>query len=136
MLDYDGLTIGQASVMKMLYAGLNKGQWAMMATMCVAAAKHDLLETFLGELESSRADVFKTMHSWVGFLAADAHRFGPEMDEIAATFAEVGVTSKFHEGAAEMFRLMAKTPFAAETRETLDKSRTLEEALAEYMKHV
>ena len=58
------------------------------------------------------------------------------MQEIAATFAAAGVTPKFHEGAAEVYALLAKTPFADETRATLDTSRTLEEALAEFVKHL
>jgi hypothetical protein len=35
-----------------------------------------------------------------------------------------------------VFRLLSETPFAAETRETLDRSRTLEQALAEYVKRL
>ena len=128
-----GPDIGQASVMKMLYAGLNKGQWAMMATMCVAAAKHDLLETFLGELESSRADVFKTMNSWVGFLAADAHRFGPEMDEIAETLAASGITPDFHKGARWAYDLLDETPLRDETRATWDRDRPLEKSIGIYL---
>jgi hypothetical protein len=43
------------------------------------------------------------------------------------------VTPRFHEGARDVFALLAATPLAAETRETLDPSRTLEQALAVYL---
>ncbi len=46
------------------------------------------------------------------------------------------MTDGFHKGAADIFRLLAKTPFSEETRETLDTSRTLEQALAEYVRHL
>ena len=65
----------------------------------------------------------------IPFLPADAGRWIGEMQEIAATFAAAGVTPGFHEGAEAVFRLMNETPFAAETRETLDRSRTLEQVL-------
>ena len=56
--------------------------------------------------------------------------------KIAATFASVGVTPKFHEGAADLYRLLDTTPFAKETRETLDRSRTLEQAVKVYAEHL
>jgi hypothetical protein len=58
------------------------------------------------------------------------------MEEIAATFDSVGVTPKFHEGAADLYRLLDTTPFAQETRETLDRSRTVEQAVKVYAAHL
>jgi hypothetical protein len=58
------------------------------------------------------------------------------MLEIAKTFESCGVTPKFHQGAADIFRLLDAAPFSAETRETLDRSRTLEQTvkvLTEYL---
>jgi len=40
-----------------------------------------------------------------------------------------GVTGDFHRGAAWMLKLMAATPLAAETRETIDTDRTLAETV-------
>jgi hypothetical protein len=57
-------------------------------------------------------------------------------EEIAATMASAGVTPAFHEGAAAVFSLLARTPFAAETRETLDESRTLEQAIEVYAQYL
>lgn len=128
-----GADVGQASTLKMLYSGLNKGQWAMMAAMCVTAAKYGLLPPFLAELEENNTAVFKTMQNWVGFLAADAHRFGPEMDEIADTLAAAGVTSDFHAGARWTYDLLDETPLRSETRATWDRDRPLETSVAIYL---
>lgn len=128
-----GPDIGQASAMKMLYAGLNKGHWAMMATMSVAAAKFNLLPAFLGEMEANRKDLHGIMEKWIGFLAADAHRFGPEMDEIAATLKSVGITPAFHEGARWTYDLLDETPLREETRATADRDRPIMDSIAQYL---
>ena len=130
-----GPEIGRASAMKMVYAASTKGIWTLQTALLLAATKLDLLEPLLTEFEQSQAGPLQAMRSRIPFLPADAARWAPEMDEIAATLDAAGVTPKFHQGAAEIFRLLARTPFAVETRETLDTSRTLEEALAEYVKH-
>jgi hypothetical protein len=67
------------------------------------------------------------MNARVPTLAADAGRWAGEMDEIAQTFGDVGLTPKMHKGAGDMFLLMDSTPLGEETRETADRSRTLQE---------
>jgi hypothetical protein len=54
------------------------------------------------------------------------------MEEIAETFGSVGVTPLLHKGAAEVFRLLDASPLGAETRETQDKSLSLDRALVIY----
>ncbi len=95
-----------------------------------------VLDELLAEFGASQAGPLKSMRERLPFLPADAGRWAPEMDEIAATFAAAGVPDDFHRGAAAIYRLMARTPLAAETRETLDLDRTLEEALAVYAAHL
>ena len=51
------------------------------------------------------------------------------MDEIAAGFSAAGVTPHFHQGAGDIYRLLAGTPLGAETRETADRTRSLDEAV-------
>ncbi len=46
------------------------------------------------------------------------------------------MTPGFHEGAAEVYRVLDRTPFAAETRETLDTSRTMADAIPVYAEHL
>ena len=131
-----GDQIGKASALKMVYAALTKGSWTMQVALLMAASQHGVLDPLLEEFGYSQGAALTAMQGRVPFLPADAERWVPEMQEIAATFAEVGVTPKFHEGAAEVFALLARTPFASETRATLDTSRTMEQALAEYVKHL
>ena len=128
--------IGKASALKMVYAALTKGGWALQIALLMAASQHGVLDPLLGEFGESQSAALAARRNRLAFIPADAGRWTPEMEEIAATFAAVGVTPKFHEGAAEVYSLLARTPFAAETRATLDTSRTLEEALAEFVKHL
>ena len=128
-----GPDIGQASAMKMLYAGTNKGYWAMLAGICMAAKQYGLFDAFMAELEANNTAVFKTLDSWVGFLAADAHRFGPEMDEIAEAMSAVGVTPHFHQGARWIYDLLDETPLRTETRATWDRDRPLGDSVRIYV---
>ena len=128
--------IGRASAMKMVYAAGTKGVWTLQTALLLTAARQGVLEPLLAELEYSQSGQLQAMRNRVPFIPADAARWVPEMEEIAATFADAGVTDGFHKGAADIFRLLAKTPYAEETRETLDTSRTLEQALAEYVRHL
>ena len=72
------------------------------------------------------------MKKRVPFYPTDAGRWAGEMDEISETFASTGLTGNLHKGAAEVFRMLDRTPLAAETRESIDKNRTLEEAIIIY----
>jgi hypothetical protein len=76
------------------------------------------------------------MERMVPRLPLDAGRWIGEMHEIAATLDGAGVTPNFHKGAADVFELLEKTPIAKETRETVDKSRTLKQALAIYAEYL
>ncbi|MEM7057276.1 MAG: DUF1932 domain-containing protein [Pseudomonadota bacterium] len=131
-----GDQIGQASSLKMVYAAGTKGVWTLQTALLLAAARLDVLDPLLSELAYSQTKQIEAMRDRVPFLPADAARWVPEMKEIAATFESAGVTGNFHEGAADIFAVLAKTPLAEETRETLDRSRTLEQALAEYVKYL
>lgn len=128
--------IGRASAMKMVYAAGTKGVWTLQTALLLTAARQGVLEPLLKELGYSQSGQLQAMRNRIPFIPADAARWVPEMEEIAATFADAGVTDGFHRGAADIFRLLAKTPFAEETRETLDTSRTLEQALAEYVRYL
>ncbi|MEM7670497.1 MAG: DUF1932 domain-containing protein [Pseudomonadota bacterium] len=131
-----GDEIGAASALKMVYAAGTKGVWTLQTALLMTASRLGVLDPLLDELAYSQKGPLDAMRARTPFLPADAARWVPEMEEIAATFASAGVTPEFHNGAAEVFRVLARTPFASETRATLDLSRTLEEALAEYVRHL
>jgi 3-hydroxyisobutyrate dehydrogenase-like beta-hydroxyacid dehydrogenase len=128
-----GAEIGRASAIKMCYAAVSKGTNTLHTAALLAAEALGVGETLRAEFEYSMAAAYRHMRATVPRLPADAARWIREMEEIALTFESVGVTPRFHQGARDVFALLAATPFAAETRETLDRGRTLEQALAVYL---
>ncbi len=127
-----GREVGRASGLKMCYAALTKGTWTLHTAVLLAAESLGLGRELKDELQFSQKDAYARMEAMVPRLPADSQRWIGEMEEIVKTFADAGVTPAFHEGAAEVFRLLAATPFARETRESLDGSRTLDEAVRAY----
>ncbi len=127
-----GSDIGQASAMKMVYAGLTKGSWTLWTSVLLTAEQNGLLEPLIAEFEHSQSSNLAAMRNKVPFLPADSGRWIGEMEEIAKTFREANVSGGFHDGAAWMFKLLSETPFASETRETLDTNRTLEDSIKAY----
>ena len=125
-----GTEVGRASALKMCYAALTKGSWTLHTALLVAAASLGVLQELQVELSESQKGAYADMRARIPRLPADAARWVGEMEEIAATFEAAGVTGNFHDGAAAIFRLLAATPFAAETRQTMDPTRTLEETIA------
>ena len=118
--------------MKMVYAAVTKGTFTLHTAALVAARTYGLSAPFHAELEESQSAVFAAMNRIVPRLPLDAERWIGEMHEIRETIAAAGLPPGFHEGAAEVFELLARTPIAAETRETVDPSRTLDDALEVY----
>ena len=127
---------GRASALKMVYAGLTKGTWTLHTALLMAAWQLGVYEETVAEYGNSQKAALEAMRARIPRLPADAARWIGEMEEIAATLASAGVTPGFHEGAAEVFAVLARTPFAEETRETWDESRTLEEAVEVFTQHL
>ena len=125
-----GDEIGRASAIKMCYAAGTKGTAALHAALLTAAEALGVSSELEAELRSSQPDVYKRMEGQMPGLPISAYRWIGEMEEIAATFDHVGVTPGFHQGAADIFRLFSQTPFAHETPETRDTSRTLAQTIS------
>ncbi|MHA1163960.1 MAG: DUF1932 domain-containing protein [Alphaproteobacteria bacterium] len=124
--------VGAASGIKMCYAALTKGKWTLQTAVLLAAEQLGLSDVLTEEFAYSQQGELKAMRQRVPRLPADSQRWIGEMEEIAATFRDAGVPPGFHEGAAEIFRLLSKTPFASETRETIDANRSMEESIKVY----
>ena len=127
-----GDDIGRGSAMKMVYAAVTKGTFTLHTAALTAARVYGLSEPFHAELEESQPAALAAMNRMVPRLPLDAARWVGEMHEIRDTLAAAGLPAGFHRGAAEVFELLARTPIAAETRETVDPSRTLDDALEIY----
>ena len=124
-----GPHIGQASAMKMTYAALTKGINSMLSAALLTAARNDLLPPLLEELNHSQKALLTRAENNIARLPADAARWAPEMREISATFSQAGLPGGFHQGAAELMELLARSRFGAETRRTRDRSRTMEQTI-------
>jgi 3-hydroxyisobutyrate dehydrogenase-like beta-hydroxyacid dehydrogenase len=118
-----GDEIGQASGFKMCYAAGTKGVTALQTELLVAAKALGLYDALVEEL--GLGDRLAGMESGIPGMPVKARRWVGEMEEIARTFGDLGLTPKIYEGAAEMYRLVSETALADETPETRDKSRTL-----------
>lgn len=129
-----GEHVGQASGLKMCYAGLTKGTFALYYAVLAAADNLDLFGRLCEELAHSQAEVYARMQQHLPRLPSKAHRWIGEMEQIAATFEETGITPLFHDAAAEMYRLISQSPLAQETPETIDEHRTLKQTIA-VLKH-
>ena len=130
-----GEEIGRASAIKMAYAALTKGTMTLQAAVLMTAMRLGVFEELGREFEKSQPEAWGRMRV-LPFLPADSGRWIGEMEQIAATFRDAGVPNDFHRGAAAIFRIMAATPFAAESRETLDRSRGLEDAIRVFSEHL
>jgi len=125
-----GPELGRASAMKMVYAAMNKGTDALYTAVLMAAEQVGVRAELMEEFRASQTQAAERMAARIPYLAATANRFTGEMREIATTFAAVGVTPEFHRGAEWLYATLARTPLAAETRASLPKQRSLDEALA------
>jgi hypothetical protein len=104
--------------------------------MLLAAWQLGVYDEAVAEYADSQPAALRAMQGRVPRIPADAGRWIGEMEEIAATLAAAGVTTGFHDGAAEICRVLDRTPFALETRETLDRSRTIDQAIPVYALHL
>ena len=131
-----GPEIGRGSAVKMVYAGITKGTSALHAAALMAAEKLGVADELHEELAYSVAPLYKRMEAMTPSLPATSGRYMGEMREIARTMEDCGVTPHFHIGSLEVYEVLNRTPYAAELRETVDKSRTMRETVrtaAEYV---
>ena len=131
-----GDAIGRGSAIKMCYAALTKGRSSLNVAVLTATEALGLSKELKEQLLESQPDVYAAMESQVPGLPADSLRWIGEIEEIADTFEHAGLTPNFHRGAAEVFRLLSGTPFAQETRETIDRSRTLQQTIEVVARHL
>ncbi len=118
-----GDRIGQASGLKMCYAAMTKGLIALGAELLTAAHLMGLADALRDEQRESIPTVLAWLEGSIPGMPPKAYRWVGEMEEIAATFAALGMTPRMLEGAADMYRFVEQTPLGTETPETRDMSR-------------
>lgn len=133
-----GDEIGQASGLKMCYGALTKGLQALGVELLVAAKALGLDEVLADEQASSVGDVRNWLERSVPTMPPKAYRWVGEMEEIAMTFEDIGLTPLMFQGAADLYRFIAETSIGKETPETRDTNRDLDgivSALASELRH-
>lgn len=121
-----GGEIGQASGLKMCYAALTKGLTALGTELLVAAHALGLSEPLRAEMRSSQATLLAILERSIPSMPPKAYRWVGEMDEIAATFGDLGLTPKIHQGAADLYRFVGATPLGRETPESRTRGTSLD----------
>lgn len=124
--------ITKASAIKMCYAGLTKGMMTLYTSVLVTAELLGISEELQSEIADTQKFHWEAMNKRVSMYACDAGRWAGEMDQISETFGSAGITPNLHKGAADIFRLLDTSPLSVETRETYDKSRTLQQTVEIY----
>ena len=120
-----GDEIGQASGIKMCYAGLTKGLAGLAAHLLIVAERQGLSEPLRAEFETSQKVLLDYLSRSMLTMPPKAHRWIGEMHEIAATYEQYGMTPKIFEGEADVFSYIARTRVGRETPEERDTSRDL-----------
>ncbi len=113
--------VGDASGVKMCYAAMTKGTTALAVELLVAARKLGVDQALEKELRESRSDVFEWQMKNIAVMPPKAYRWVPEMQEIAKTFGELGLTRRIFEGATDIYALVAATPLGKESPEQARK---------------
>jgi 3-hydroxyisobutyrate dehydrogenase-like beta-hydroxyacid dehydrogenase len=127
-----GEQVGRASALKMCYAALTKGLTALSTELLTAAQVMGISETLKEEFQSSQPALYKRMESVLPSMPERSRRWVGEMEEIAATFAHVGLTPKILEGAADIYRFVGRTRLADQTPENRDPTLSLEKIIANF----
>ena len=118
-----GSKIGQASNFKMCYAASTKGRFAIFIELLVAARCAGLYDELIDELRLSQPGVLADMERSLPTIPAKAARWVGEMEEIGATFGDLGMTTSLFAGVADMYRLVSNSsPYQTHDLETLIRS--------------
>ncbi len=126
-----GAEIGQASGFKMCYGALTKGLSALGAELLLAAARLDLLDPLLTEFQDSQPAVLAWLERSVPAMPPKSRRWVSEMEEIAATLGQLGLSSGYHLAASNLYWRIGETPLGHERPESRDTSRTLRVVIEE-----
>jgi 3-hydroxyisobutyrate dehydrogenase-like beta-hydroxyacid dehydrogenase len=126
-----GPEVGQGKGIKMVYGALTKGLTAISTQLLMAAWEMGLYDALESLHEETQGVQRQRMMRAVPNMPNRSRRWVSEMEEIAKTYAALGITPKMYQGAAEFYRFVGGTPLADETPETMDRDRTLRQVIEE-----
>ncbi|KAF5351720.1 hypothetical protein D9756_007468 [Leucocoprinus leucothites] len=107
VLDGEGAHVGDASALKMSYAGITKGITGLLATMVLAAhaSSPATAEALVSELNASQPEILRRITKSVPAMMPKAYRFVGEMQEIAEFVGEG--QGDIHQGMAKLYERVA-----------------------------
>jgi len=117
--------IGQASAIKMCYAALTKGLKALCTELLTAAETLGVSQSLKQQFQLSQPALYEHMERGLPSMPMKSRRWVGEMEEIAQTFEQVGLTPKMFAGAADVYRFVGTSDLAARTPEDTDPLPTL-----------
>ncbi|MEJ2555657.1 MAG: DUF1932 domain-containing protein [Anaerolineae bacterium] len=132
-----GDRVGHASAIKMCYAALTKGLVALCTELLTASEVLGVSQALKEEFQLSQSVLLGLMEQRLPRMPMKSRRWVGEMEEIARTFAEVGLTPKILTGAADMYRFVSETDLARRTPEDPDPLPALDQMLpilADYLR--
>ena len=124
-----GNEIGHASAIKMCYASLTKGLTALCTELLTAAEILGVSDALTKEFQLSQVSLYERMERGLPGMPTKAKRWIGEMEEIADTFKDVGLTPNILTGAADIYRLVSDTHLANISPEDRDQFPTLTELI-------
>lgn len=102
-----GDEVGAASALKMTYAGWTKGSAALLMNQIALARAQNVEQALLDEWAISIPGLAEKLAQDTVSNAPKAWRFVGEMNEIADTLRDVGLSTAWFEGAAETYSRLA-----------------------------
>jgi 3-hydroxyisobutyrate dehydrogenase-like beta-hydroxyacid dehydrogenase len=103
-----GGAIGDASALKMAYAGTTKGTSAVMVCLMLGAMRAGVADAFVAEMADSQSGRLEGQVRQLPSILKKAYRWDGEMEEIAKFLAPEEGASQIFRGAAELYRELAK----------------------------
>lgn len=124
-----GPRIGQGSAIKICNGAWTKGAFALYATVMLAAEHYGFTEFLRERLPNSQAGTVGRIDQAMIRLPSLSGRYIGEMEQVASSLDDIGLTPLIHQGAADLFKLLNESSLASEHREEIDPGRGVEETL-------
>ena len=131
-----GSEVGQGSAIKICNGAWNKGAFALYTAVMLAAEKYGFTRVLRERLPNSQAGTVEKIDAALNRLPSLSGRYIGEMEQVSETYAGIGIPAGFHEGAAEIFRMLNTTSLGTERRETIDPDRDPLEVLAKLIEEL
>ena len=111
--------IGDASALKMAYAGTTKGASAVMISMMLGAARAGVADAFIAEMAASQSGRLEATVRNLPMVFKKAYRWDGEMEEIAKFLDPETGGAEIFNGAAELYRRIAEDFAVGEASERM-----------------